>query len=192
MKPIDGFKAEAPRAGYPMLPKGLYIAKIKKARVDGAEPDQQLVLRVDICEGEYTGYYTSRYNSEKAAGGQYEVKYKGDFRIQIPNSANPRREHPEWDLSKFNNAIWAIEDSNDGFHWGWEEKSLEGLTVGINVRQGTFNGSPYTSIGRLESVKRIRDGRCKVMQDMAPRSSGEATVTAAPTFTPVEDDDIPF
>ena len=196
MKPVDGYKSEARSNGYPMLPKGLYIAGIQNVKIEGTEPDQRLVLRLDIIEGEYTAYYTKRYNNDASAGGRYEVKYKGDYRIQIPNQANPKREHFDWDLRALNNAMWAIEDSNDGYHWDWNEAGLRGKMVGINVREGSFNGVPYTQIGRLESVKMIREGKCKVMSDMKPRTSGDSDsgrsqAAAAPSFMVVEEE-VPF
>lgn len=189
MKPINGFKAEAPTNGSQMLPKGLYIAKIMNVKVEGDEPDQRLVLRLEITEGEYANYYTERYQSDLARGNMFGVaKYKGDFRIQIPNEDNPKRQHYDWDLRTFQNAIWAIEDSNERFHWEWKEAALKGLAVGINVRQGSYNGNPYTSIGRLESVRMIREGKCKVMKDMEPRGD---SVSSGPQDYIVSED-VPF
>ena len=195
MKPISGFKPEAPSSSYPMLPKGLYVAQIKAVKLEGTEPDQRLVLRLDIIEGEHTGYYTQRYNAEKQRGGQFEVKYKGDFAIQIPNEGNTKRQHTDWDLRSFNTAIWAIEQSNEGYHWDWNEALLKGKLVGINVRQGTYNGNPYTTIGRLESVADLRAGRCKLMKDKDPRSDGSESASAsAPVAAQpyVVDEDVPF
>lgn len=191
MKPINGFKAEAPAAGFEMLPKGLYIAAIKDVRIEGTAPDQQIVLRLDIVEGDYAGYYTNRYRHESQNNSRFEVRYKGDYRLQIPDEANTRREHFDWDLRTFNGAIWSIEDSNDGYHWDWNEQGLKGKLVGINVRQGEYNGSPYTRIGRLESVKMIRAGKAKLMKDLTPRQdAGSQAPTAG--FSPVEDVEIPF
>lgn len=193
MKPINGFKSEAPtNGGYPMLPKGLYVAQIKAVKIDGSEPDQRLVLRLDITEGEHAGYYTKRYNADTERGGQYEVKYKGDLAIQIPNPDNKSRKYPDSDLRKFNNSIWAIEQSNDGYAWNWDEQSLKGKAVGINVQQGTFNGIQFTKIGRLESIPMIRDGKCKVMRDLPAR--GEASAPAADSSSNmfVVDEEVPF
>lgn len=192
MKPITGFKAEAPAAGYEMLPKGLYVAGIQNVRIEGEAPDQRIVIRLDIIEGPYTGYYTKRYNSESQGNSRYEVKYKGDYRLQIPDQGNPKRQHCDWDYKTFSGAIWAIEDSNDGYHWDWNEQGLKGKVVGINIRQGEFNGTPYTTIGRLESVKMMQAGKCKVMNDMKPRQSADsAPASSAPAFTVVEEE-IPF
>ena len=192
MKPIEGFKAEAPAASYPMLPKGLYVAKINNVKIDGDEPDQRLVLRVDITEAEHTGYYVKRFNSDKERGGQYEAKYKGDFSIQIPNQNNPRRQHYDWDNRAFGNAIWAIEQSNPGYHWDWNEQGLKGKAVGINVRGGTYNGKPYTSIGRLESVQAIRDGSAKVMADAKPRGDAQTAGNMDGGAIVGTDDELPF
>ncbi len=193
MKPINGFKSEAPAAnGYAMLPKGLYIAQIKDVRVEGSAPDQQLVIRLDISEGEYAGYYTNRYKSDSQSNSRYEVRYKGDYRLQIPDADNTKREHYDWDYKTFQGAIWAIEDSNDGYHWDWNEAGLKGKTVGINVRQGEYNGSPYTKIGRLESVKMINAGKVKVMRDLTPRQDPGNQAPTATGFAPVEDVEIPF
>lgn len=191
MKPINGFKAEAPTASYPMLPKGLYTAGIKAVKIEGTEPDQRMVLRLEIIEGEYAGYYTNRYKHDSTAGGRFEVRYKGDYALQIPDQANPRRQHFDWDLKSFNGAIWSIEDSNPGYHWDWNEQGLVGKTVGINVRQGTYNGNPYTTIGRLESTKMMAEGKCKVMADMKPRGDDQAAA-AAPASMMVVEEEVPF
>lgn len=192
MKPIDGYKAEAPSQGFQMLPKGLYIAKVSAVRIDGTDPDQRLIIRLDIVEGEYAGYYTRRYKADEAAGGRFEVRYKGDYPLQIASKDNTRRRF-EWDLRAFNGAMWAFEDSNEGYRWDWNEQGLVGKLIGINVREGSFNGSPFTRIGRLESVRMIRDGKVKVMKDMEPRTSADTgAAAAAPAFTPVEDEEIPF
>ena len=192
MKPVNGFKAENTGNSFPMLPKGLYTARITAVKIDGTEPDQRLILRLDITEGEYTGYYSRRYKADQDRGSQFGVKYKGDYAIQIPNESNPRRQHYDWDLRTFNGAIWAIEQSNPGYHWDWNEEGLKGKNVGINVRQGTYNGNPYTTIGRLESLEEMKAGRVKLMRDAEPRGDAQAEQAAPETFTKVEDEDIPF
>ena len=45
MAKIKGFKSEAPVKGFPMLPKGAYVAGIKNVKIDGEAPDQQIVFR---------------------------------------------------------------------------------------------------------------------------------------------------
>lgn len=197
MKKVD-FKSEAPSAAYPMLPVGAYVCGITNVKVDGEEPDQALVLRLDIIEGEYTGYFTKRYQHDANNGGQYAAKYKGDFRIQIPNPDNVKRQHPEWDQKTLNNSIWCIETSNPGFHWdGEHEMQLKGKTVGINVREGVYQGNVFTQIGRLENVDNVRKGLVKPMKPRTDNSSLPQATPAVSTdpqsgFTMVETEELPF
>ena len=199
MAKINGFKSEAPAKGYPMLPKGAYVAGIKNVKIDGKEPDQQIVFRVDIIEGDAAGYFTKRYNHDKDNAQNYEAKYKGDFKIQIPNPANDRRQHPEWDLKKLNNTVWAIEQSNPGFHWDGDTDHIgqfKDKTVGINMQYGTYNGSGFTKIGQFCVADDVRKGIVQPMKDLEDRMS-PAETPAAPAaepggFTQVETDELPF
>ena len=184
MAKIKGFKSEAPAKAFPMLPKGAYVAGISNIKIDGEAPDQQIVFRVDIIEGEHTGY---------------DVKYKGDFRIQIPNPDNAKRQHPEWDLKKLNNTVWAIETSNPGFKWDGDTDHIgqfKGKTVGINMQYGTYNGSGFTRIGQFCVADDVRKGIVPPMKDLEDRmgdAPASSPVAAAPAgFTPVETEELPF
>lgn len=195
MKAFDGFKSEASGKAYPQLPPGAYVAKIKAVKIEGHEPDQTLILRLDISEGEYTDYYTKRYmHDTKNEKSMYPAKYKGDFRIRIPNPDNKRAMYPESDLKRFNDAIYRIESSNDVYHWDWNEDGLKGLTVGVSVRQGTYNGSGFTKIARLETADDVRKGLVKEMLPMAPRSdaSYDPPIDQQTGFTQVSNDEVPF
>jgi hypothetical protein len=198
MAKINGFKSEAPSNSFPMLPVGAYVCGIKNVKIEGKAPDQQIVLRLDIIEGEQTAYFTKRYNHDTNAGGKYEVRYKGDFKIQIPDANNAKRQHPEWDLKTLNNSIWCIEASNPGFKWDGDTDhigELKGKLVGINVREGIYNGNTFTQIGKLETVDDVRQGLVKPMK---PRSDGSSLPQTAPAaadpsgFTPVETEELPF
>ena len=198
MAKIPGFKSEAPAKGFPMLPKGAYVAGIKNVKIDGEAPDQQIVFRVDIIEGEQAGYFTKRYNHDKDNAQQYDPKYKGDFKIQIPNPDNERR-RTEWDLKKLNNTVWAIETSNPGFKWDGDTDHIgqfKGKTVGINMQYGTYNGVGYTRIGQVCVADDVRKGIVPPMKDLEDRmgdAPASAQAAAAPAgFTPVETDELPF
>lgn len=193
MKQFDGFKSEASAKKFPVLPAGAYVAAIKNVKIDGSEPDQQLILRLDVIEGDWAGYYTKRYENDSQNAGfnqRYEAKYKGDLRIQIPNPDNSRRQHPEWDIRTFNNAMWCIEQSNKGYKWDWNETSLKGKIVGINVREGSYNGNIYTQIGRLEVADDVRKGIVETMKPMKPR--GIVAADPETGFTNVETEELPF
>ena len=82
MKAFEGFKSEAPRMSFPMLPAGAYAGVIRDIRIDGNEPNQSLVFCLEVTEGEYAGYYAKRYqhDAERArANGDFTAKYKKAF-----------------------------------------------------------------------------------------------------------------
>ena len=195
---IDGFKSEAPGKAFPMLPEGAYVCGIKNVKIDGKEPDQQIVLRLDIIEGEWAGYWTKRYNHDKERSDKYEPKYKGDYRIQIPDSRNSRRQHPEWDLKTLNNSIWCIEQSNPGFRFDGDTDhigELKGKIVGVNVRGGSYNGIEYTQIGRLEVAEDVRKGIVKPMKrkaDTMGSADPDAKTDGQTGFPVVETEELPF
>lgn len=196
MAKISGFKSEAPSAAYPMLPAGAYVCGIQNVKIDGQAPDQQIVIRLEIIEGEWAGYWTKRYQHDSQAGGKYDAKYKGDFRIQIPDDRNPKRQHPEWDLRTLNNSIWCIENSNPGFRWDGDTDhimDLKGKVVGVNVREGVYNGNVFTQIGRLEVADDVRKGIVKPMKPRTDNSSLPATTPTDPAtgFAQVETE-LPF
>lgn len=191
----EGMKAEASTAKYPMLPEGPQIAEIRGTNIEGAAPNQTLVIRVEVTEGEYKDYFTKRYQHDKEAGGQYEVRYKGDYRLRIPHPQSSSQ-YPDTDKKRFNDAIYRIEKCNPDYHWDGDETRLKGLKIGINMQKGTYNGSEYTTIGRFEIIDDIRKGLVTAMRPKKPRTSPDyqaQSEDAAPasTWTPVEVE-IPF
>ena len=171
MKAFNGFKSEAMANKPRQLPAGPYVAKIKAVKIDGDEPDQQLVLRVDVIEGDFANYFSERYKRESEKFDN--VRYKGDYKIRIPNENNKRALYPESDIRNFNDAMYRIEQSNPGYHWDWNEQGLAGLVVGINMQESEYNGSTFTRIGRLEIADDVRKA---IVKPMAPKKPKEAPV----------------
>lgn len=195
MKAFNGFKSEAQNTKPKALPAGPYVAKILAVKVDGEDPDQTLIIRVDVTEGPYANYFRDRFKREKE-NSRYEPRYKGDFRLRIPNDNNTKAMYPESDLRRFNDAIYRIEKSNPGYHWDWNEQGLVGKTVGINMQDNEYNGVPFTKIGRLEIADDVRNGVCDKMNPKAPRGDAYeppvAQVDQQTGFTAVETDELPF
>ena len=197
MKAFDGFKSEKSSGGsFGQLPAGAYEGKITSVKIEGTEPDQTLAIALDVTEGEYAGYFSRRLkHDQENSTGKYDVKYKGVYRLRIPNPENTRALYPDSDKKRFGDAIWRIEASNPGYHWDWNEKGLIGRAVGFSMQEGTFNDIPYTTIGRLEVIDDVRAGNVPPMKPRKPRSDSSAVAvpeTSAPAgFTPVETE-LPF
>ena len=202
MKAFNGFESKANDNRPTQLPVGAYVAKIKGVKIDGQEPDQALILRVDVCEGPYTDYFLNRYKQDEKkyddGKSKYPPKYKGDYRVRIPNDENKKAQYPESDKKRFGDMIYRIEESNPGYHWDWDENGLKGLLVGINVREAAFNGHPFTEIGGLEIVSAVREGTVRPMQPRGQRGDADDSQFVAPQidqqsgFVAVETDELPF
>jgi len=210
MKPFNGYEAKPKKKGYPQLPAGPYVAKIMAAKVVGDEPDQTLIIRLDVAEGEWAGYYAKRYQHDsERENSQYPAKYKGDFRLRVPNPNNKKAMYPERDKENFGDAIYKIQESNPGYDWDWNESGLKGLLVGINVQQGSYNGNQFTRIAKLEIVDEVRSGKVDTLPPSEPRSDAYEPAGAVYTppaqppqqlnytqvqggYTQVETDELPF
>ncbi len=187
----EGMKAEESKKGFDPLPAGPYVGKIMNVKIDGTDPDQTLVIRLDVIEGEHAGYFTRRYQHDQEAGGQYEVRYKGDYKLRIPNPRNTNARYPDSDKRRFNDLLWRVEKSNPGYHWDGDETKLKGKIIGFSMQDDEYNGAKFTRIARMEIADDVRKGLIKVMDPRPPRSSGAVEVPAAPApagdgFTQVE------
>jgi len=150
------------------VPAGAYVAGIIGAKVEAAGSGQRLILQVEIIEGELTGYYKKLYDSQ--SGGQYAARYKGTYSIPIPEDDSPEN---NWKARKISELKYALEDSNPGYTWDWDETKLKGKTVGINVRErdwimedgeGGYRTGTTTEIGALVDANKVRDGKIRPMK----------------------------
>lgn len=183
------------------VPAGCYVAKVIKVDTADLGGRPRLNIYVDIIEGEYKGAYMKRFDSDKSSG-RFTPKYKGVFSLNLPCTDD---RYPASTQRELERMAYALEQSNEGYHWDWDEQRLRGLLVGICVRdeeylmerQGEYVEGVTQRIFRLCTVAQVRDGsiptpapkklseekRAKILQQSSP-VSGAATVA--------NDDDIPF
>ena len=190
----NGMKSEASGGNVNQLPPGAYVAKVLKVEVNGTVPDQQLILKVDITEGEYKDFFMNKFKAASEKGSKYgPVKYKGVYKLRIPNENNKKALYPESDIKRFNDLIFRFEKSNAGYHWDGDEQKLKGLTVGINMQEDEFNGSKFTRIGRLEIAQDVQKGLIRAMRPRERKGDAfEPPVDPQTGFTAVETDELPF
>ena len=130
MKQFNGFEAKR-SGGQEALPAGGYVAKIIGAKEKKYDWGSVLEIGFDVCEGEYKGFFDTQY---KAAGDG--AKWKGILRQRVPDEDN---QYFEGQKRSFNNTMWAIEESNTGYHWDWDETKLKGKTVGVLFRNYEYD-----------------------------------------------------
>lgn len=178
------------------LPAGGYEAKIINAKVvnyDGSNGSyERLEIAVDITAGEYKDYYKQDFDSNT----RDDKKWRGVARFYVPTDDGSEKD--EYTKSVLKSVTDALEDSNKGYHWDWDETKLKGLKVGILVRDkeyeidGKHGFSP--EIFRFTDINRIKEGKFTVpKQKLLKGSSGTtAAASSGDDSAASGDDDYPF
>ena len=177
------------------LPAGGYEAKIINAKVvsyDGSNGSyERLEIAVDITAGEYKDYYKQDFDSNT----RDDKKWRGVARFYVPTDDGSEKD--EYTKSVLKSVTDALEDSNKGYHWDWDETSLKGLKVGILVRDkeyevdGKHGFSP--EIFRFTDINRIKEGKFTVpKQKLLKGSSGTSAAASSGDDSAASDDDYPF
>lgn len=142
------------------LPADAYVCRIKSATVETITTQsgsfEKLVLMYDIEEGEWAGYYTDLWRSNTAA----DKKWKGTFRQTIP--LDNGTDQDEKTKRYFKGAITAIEESNPGYTFNFDEKTLVGKLVGVMYREEEYDFNGYHGMAAkpffLMDIHRIANG----------------------------------
>ena len=163
MKAFNGLEIKKSVSASEPLPAGGYVAKILNAKVEEYSWGEKLVISFDIAEGEYKDFFRKQYNENT----REDKKWKGNFRLTVPQESN---QYFDSQKRTFGNAIWAIEESNPGYHWDWNEAALRGKIVGVLFRNFEWEMDDGRSGWSTEcctfvSVDDVRTGNFKQPKD---------------------------
>jgi hypothetical protein len=184
MKPINNYEnVQATTGEFNKLPAGGYICRITLA--DDVPVDTNtgkgdyLKIEFDVASGEYKGYFEKQYERFSSFwGGSFIRSYK------------------EKALGMFKHFTNCIEESNAGYMWAWDEKSLVGKFIGLVLGEEEYEKSDGSVGVRLyvkevKTVQEIKDGNFKIPElkvlknrPSAPANSGFVEVDTG--------DDLPF
>lgn len=130
------------------LPLDAYVCKIKKAVLQNNTYGDQLCILFDISEGDYARYYSEEYEANTAQ----EKKWKGVLRLFLPT--NDGSDKDEWTKRTLKGFVTAVERSNPGYVWNWNEQSLAGRTVGIMMRneEWAYNGKTGWNVRPFRAI----------------------------------------
>ena len=191
MKAFNGLEIKKSVSASDPLPAGGYVAKILNAKVEEYSWGEVLVISFDIAEGEYKDFFSKQYKENT----REDKKWKGNFRLTVPNEGN---QYFESQKRTFGNAIWAIEESNPSFRWAWDENALKGKMVGVLFRNYEYDVDGRqgwsTECCTFVSVEDVRTGNFKHPKDK-PLRNKVANNAPASNFTALDDDslsDLPF
>ena len=182
----------------PKLALGAYVCKVKKAVVQNNGYGDQLCILFDIAEGNYKGFYEEDFK----ANTQQDKKWKGVLRVWIPKDDGSEKD--EWTKRSFKGFVTAVEKSNPGYQWNWDEASLAGKFIGVLTRQEEweYNGKHGWAVRPFKalSVDAVRNGEYTIPVEKPLRNKTEASYadnygsySTQSNFAELDDDDeLPF
>ena len=192
----DDAKRQAQAAGRAKLPVGAYVCKIMGVRYEEGKDGKSdvLVLQFDITEGEQKDFFKKQYE----ANTDENRKWKGSVRIYVPNDDGS--ENDTWTKRSFAGWINAVEKSNPGYSWNWDEQTLKNKAVGIVFGEtGTvIEGREvlYTEPRFGIEVEKVRSGNAPVAKFKTKNGyTGKQSVSPSDDFMKIPDgaeSEIPF
>ena len=129
MKEPKGYKEAKPYTDLERLPAGGYPILIKAAAVEKMEWGEVLIIQFDITQGEHKDFFKENYLAQSGE----DRRWKGNLRINLPKEDGS--EQDSWSLRSLKTNMLALEDSNKGYRWNWDEASLKGLICGALFRE---------------------------------------------------------
>ena len=181
MKRINNWENIQESASFKRLAKGGYIVKILK--VEDHPEKEYLKIFFDIAKGDEKGCFKKQYDNDTRA----ERKW--------PNAGTFIRSYKDSAASMFKGFTGAVERSNKGYVWNFEEKTLVGKLVGLIIsdeeyqtQKGAIRERNY--VAAVRSVETIEKGEFEVPE--LKRLTTTKTTTATPTNEPIPDFDSVF
>lgn len=178
------------------LPKGGYICKILNVETCQGKGGEYLKIALDIEGGDYHHFFTNDYKSQQTE----DKKWRCNYLMNVPQDDGSERDG--WAKRKFKTFTEALEDSNDGYRWDWDESKWKGKLIG-----GLFNEREYetqsgkvarvTNLAQVCPVAKIKDGSYKLPADklLDKPAFGAAPAPAATDFMQIPDnidEELPF
>lgn len=154
MRKPEGYESATAFTGeFETLPAGGYVCRIIKATVEQTKESMKdvLIILFDIAEGEYKDFYKKQFDRKKADNP--DAKWQGIYR-QLTEGKS---------LSFFKGMITAIENSNPGYIWDFDETKLKGKLFGGVFGQEEYKGNDgniklSTKCRIIRSVEQIQKG----------------------------------
>lgn len=202
-KPQNWETIQAARDRLP-LPAGAYQVKILDARQEDVSANNDpntilfsvLKIGLDITEGEFAGYYQADFDAQQ----REDKRWKGVLRQYLPKDDGTEKDG--WTASSLKAMVEAVEESNPGFHFDWDEKKLKGKVAGCLFRneEWAFDGRSGWTVRpcKLISLDALKSGKFRMPKDKPlPESRRPVSLDISPDsqdFTPVsaDDEDLPF
>lgn len=164
-------------------------AVLTKSRNTGRD---MLELSLEIREGgRFDGIYAKQYDTKlRSARAGQRVVWPCRYFQMLNDYQQPELTHP-----RFRGLIKAVEESNTGFVWNWDERALKGRRIGFIFREeeylGQNDGAVHVSVRPFACIPADRAAEADVPRRLELQP---AQKMAAEGFSEVNDDndELPF
>lgn len=168
---------------YQTLPNDGYVLKIMGTEVCNGVNGEYVKISCDIAEGEFKDYFAKNYKEQQSE----DKKWRCNYNLKVPKDDGS--EQDGWIKRRFKTVVKAMEESNHGYHFDWDEKKFKGKLIGglFNVKQFMAEGKVITIKNNLEqlvSVESIRNKTYKMPADKLLDTRSNTSFTPAPNNSP--------
>ena len=175
MRPIEGYELVNEAGEFKRLPAGIYGVKITNV-VDVPEKEY-LEIYCDITKGEYANYFKTLVDNGLRDTSREIRSYKTNA------------------LPFFKAFITAVEKTNPGYHWDWDEKKLIGKNVIAVFGEEEYedkegNIKVRTVVTEFRSLEAFQQGKIKVPE--LKKLPVQEIVSEEIEFKGIDPDDLPF
>lgn len=198
IKKFNDYEQTKSYGSFEQLPKGGYVLQIKGVETRTNQNGDYLFISADIYEGDYIQFFTREYKNQQSE----DKKWHCNYLLNIPTDDGS--EQDGWTKRRFKTFTEALEDSNNGYHFDWDEQKFKGKLIG-----GLFNEREYktqqgqirkaTNWAGVTSVENIRTDNYTLpkdrLLDRGYTAAPSSTITPSDDFMSVPDgidEELPF
>lgn len=173
---------------YKQLPKGAYTSRILGVAIKNIKGIDYLEVSTDIVMGDYKDFWAKEYRNQKSN----DKYWHSNILYRIPDD-----NCEEWVTRNFKRFIEAIEDSNNGYHFDWNEQTLKNKMCGgvYILKERLYNGKKYTStiLGSICSVGDVANGTYWTPEDrLLPNAEPAPQTTQTESLDMFDSSTLPF
>ena len=193
---IKRFDMDKVSDGYRRLPKGAYTLLIKSVtKYQTKKGKEALRIEADIADGEYRGCFRDRFENSKSPNPKWGCYYTVTLPIDDGSKAD---NFLKVLLKKF---VEAIEGSNPGYQWNWDENSFVFKKIGglfaVEEYRDKNSGEKRSTVKWAEicSTQDILDGNYTMPEDKLLKTEAVSYDTGSAGFMQIADDspdELPF
>lgn len=164
IKRFNDYEQTKAYGSFEQLPKGGYVLQIKNVETRTNSNGEYLFISADIYEGDYIQFFAREYKNQQTE----DKKWHCNYLLNIPKDDGS--EQDSWTKRRFKTFTESLEDSNESYHFDWDEQKFKGKLIGglfnereFKTQQGQIRRA--TNWGGVCSVDKIREGNYVLPKD---------------------------